>query len=131
MSSFHQSLSATPRGARLARLLATEQLRAWSLSGLFVERAECVVAELASNAVLHGEEAKHDFRLALGYDAGSGVLRIEVADGHAAPLLTGPDAPCPNAESGRGLLIVAALSDRWGVRIAGAVGKTVWAELVL
>ncbi|MER6969106.1 ATP-binding protein, partial [Streptomyces halstedii] len=40
-------LSPTPRGARLARLLATEQLRAW---GLPLDRAPQVVAELAANA---------------------------------------------------------------------------------
>jgi len=44
-------LSPTPRGARLARLLATEQLRTW---GLPLDRAAQIVAELAANAATHG-----------------------------------------------------------------------------
>ena len=40
-----------------------------------------------------------------------------------------PDAVDGDAESGRGLRIVAAYADRWGVEEAPAHGKTVWAEL--
>ncbi|MFD1828164.1 hypothetical protein ACFSJS_00610 [Streptomyces desertarenae] len=46
----------------------------------------------------------------------------------------GPRAPAPTDESGRVLLLVAALADRWGVcgREPGpAPGRTVWAELDL
>jgi hypothetical protein len=34
----------------------------------------------------------------------------------------------PDDESGRGLLIVAALADRWGSEPYPPSGKTVWAE---
>ncbi len=60
--SFTVQLSPTPRGARLARLLAREQLRSW---GLPLDPAELIVAELAANAVTHGRVAGRDFRLTL------------------------------------------------------------------
>ncbi|TGA89429.1 ATP-binding protein, partial [Streptomyces sp. MZ04] len=69
-------LSATRRGARLARLLAAEQLRTW---GLPFETAEQIVAELASNAALHGHVPGRSFRLALTLTE-TATLRIEVTD---------------------------------------------------
>jgi hypothetical protein len=44
---FSVQLSPTPRGARLARLLATEQLRSWELP---LDPARQLLAELANNA---------------------------------------------------------------------------------
>lgn len=40
-----------------------------------------------------------------------------------------PQPPSPEAESGRGLLLVAALSDRWGTEPGPAPCKTIWAEI--
>ncbi|MFF7720783.1 ATP-binding protein [Streptomyces luteogriseus] len=116
-------LSPTPRGARLARLLAAEQLRSW---GLPLSPAEQNVAELAANAATHGRVPGRDFRLTL-YVVG-GTLRIEVTDtrGDRLPRLT---RPAPDATSGRGLLVVAALAGRWGVTPGPHPRKTVWAEV--
>ncbi len=50
MRNFSLLLSPTPRGARLARLLAIEQLGSWELP---LHPAEHIVAELAANAVTH------------------------------------------------------------------------------
>ncbi|MGA5551601.1 ATP-binding protein [Streptomyces pseudogriseolus] len=116
-------LSSTPRSARLARLLATEQLRTW---GLPAHPAELIVGELAANAVTHGRVSGRDFRLLL-YVVGD-TLRIEVTD------TRGDRLPCPqhsadDAESGRGLLLVEALADRWGVVPGPPPLKTVWAEV--
>ncbi|MFE6405519.1 ATP-binding protein [Streptomyces sp. NPDC057837] len=122
---FSLRLSPTARGARLARLLAAEQLRSW---GLPSDRATQVVAELSANAVTHGRVPGRDFRLLL-YVVG-GTLRIEVTDTrddlHPAPRL-----PSPDTESGRGLLLVDALADRWGVTPGPPPRKTVWAEFDL
>lgn len=120
---FSVLLSPTPRGARLARLLATEQLRAW---GLPLDTAPQIVAELAANAATHGRVPGRDFRLTL-YVVG-GTLRIEVTDtrGDRHPRLAPTDQ---DAESGRGLLLVDALADRWGVAPGPHPRKTVWAEL--
>ena len=116
-------LSPTPRGARLARLLATEQLRAWELP---LSPAEQIVAELAANAATHGRVPGRDFRLTL-YVVG-GTLRIEVTD-TGGDRLPRPARPAPDATSGRGLLLVAALADRWGVIPGPHPRKTVWAEV--
>jgi anti-sigma regulatory factor (Ser/Thr protein kinase) len=116
-------LSSTRRGARLARLLTEAQLRHW---GLPTETASQLVAELAANAATHGRVPGRDFRLML-YVIG-GTLRIEVTDtrGDRLPELQHPEG---TAESGRGLLLVDALADRWGVTEDRFPRKTVWAEL--
>ncbi|WP_078946565.1 ATP-binding protein [Streptomyces sp. NRRL B-3648] len=120
-------LSSTRRGARLGRLLATEQLRSW---GVPLDPARLIVAELTANAALHGRVPGRSFRLALAMTT-EGVLRIEVTDtrGDALPV---PRAVAPgSAESGYGLLLIEELADRWGVRQGPVPCKTVWAELDL
>lgn len=124
---FSVPLSATRRGARLARLLATEQLGAW---GLPLDPARLIVAELAANAVLHGRVTGRSFRLGLTVTA-PGSLRIEVTDPRGdqlPPQERAADGAEP-AESGHGLLLVEELADRWGVRTGPVPCKTVWAEL--
>ncbi|MET8169993.1 ATP-binding protein [Streptomyces sp. NPDC005329] len=124
---FSVRLSPTPRGARLARLLTVEQLRSW---GMPVGPAGQIVAELAANAVTHGRVAGRDFRLTLYVIAHT--LRIEVTDtaGDRPPRPPRP-GPDRDAESGRGLLLVEALADRWGWAPELRPRKTVWAEVVL
>ncbi|QKZ23283.1 ATP-binding protein [Streptomyces chartreusis] len=123
-------LSPTRRGAHLARLLTTEQLRTWETSLAVTERAEQVVAELAANAALHGRVPGRDFRLALTLDTAVGTLRIAVSDARGDHIPVPTTAADPEeAESGRGLLIITALADRWGTEPHPPGGKTVWAEL--
>ncbi|MDX3383776.1 ATP-binding protein [Streptomyces niveiscabiei] len=122
---FCVQLSPTRRGARLARLLVTEQLRCW---GLPLYPAQQVIAELANNAATHGRVPGRDFRVAM-YVLGE-TLRLEVTD-------TRDDAvpncrlPLEEGESGRGLALVEALTDRWGVAFGPTPRKTVWAEIGL
>ncbi|MFF5967107.1 ATP-binding protein [Streptomyces collinus] len=124
---FAIQLSATRRGARLARLLTERQLDEW---GEAYDAAAQVVAELASNAVLHGRVQGRDFRLALRLRADR-TLRIEVTDARGDRIPRLPEPVPDDAESGRGLRIVSAYAHRWGVVEAAAHGKTVWAELAL
>ncbi|MET3986632.1 anti-sigma regulatory factor (Ser/Thr protein kinase) [Streptomyces sp. PvR034] len=130
---FRQLLSATPRGARLARYLVGAQLVAWGVPpgcGL-AEDVELVVGELAANAVLHGRVPGRDFEVRLGFDGQR--VRVEVSDarGDAAPPEVLPEADPCWAENGRGLALVQAVAREWGVRPrgTGAPGKTVWARL--
>ncbi|MFE5757747.1 ATP-binding protein [Streptomyces massasporeus] len=125
---FSVLLSSTPRGARLARLLATEWMRTREVPRGVTEAAEHLVAELATNAATHGRLPGRDFRLAL-LDRRT-ALRIEVTD-TLGDDLPRHHPPAPDAESGRGLLLVEALADRWGVRLGPVPRKTVWAELDL
>ncbi|MEU6574387.1 ATP-binding protein [Streptomyces sp. NPDC046805] len=122
---FSLRLSPTPRGARLARLLAAEQLRIW---GLPLDLARQLVAELAANAVTHGRVPGRDFLLTVYVLAHT--LRIEVTD-TCGDLTPCPQVPADDAESGRGLVLVEALADRWGVSQGRHPRKTVWAELNL
>ncbi|MFD5493362.1 ATP-binding protein [Streptomyces sp. NPDC001812] len=132
---FHQQFSSTRRGARLARLLATQQMadRGWGRDGEYLEAAELVVGELAANAVTHGRVPGRDFLLTMTLvrppEGGSGILRIEVADSRGERLPAPVAMPCPDGEHGRGLLLVSALAARWGVAPRFPSGKTVWAEL--
>ncbi|MFE0347281.1 ATP-binding protein [Streptomyces griseoluteus] len=125
---FSVLLSPTPRGARLARLLATDWMRTRALPHRIAEAAEHLVAELAANAATHGRLPGRDFRLALL--ARDATLRIEVTDTRGDNLPR-RRPPAPDAESGRGLLLVEALADRWGVKLGPVPRKTVWAELDL
>lgn len=116
---FHVQLSATPRGARLARLLAVEQLRGWGLP--LVEPAH-IVAELAANAVTHGRVPGRDFRLALTVTPETLWIEVTDARGDRIPEIR---------DAGRGLVLVEALADRWGVREGPVPCKVVWAEVSL
>ncbi|MFI1498054.1 ATP-binding protein [Streptomyces platensis] len=121
---FRVQLSATRRGARLARLLATEELRVW---GLPFESPVQVIAELATNAATHGRVPGRDFRLAVLADADT--LRIEVTDARGDRL---PARYVPGVrDSGHGLVVVDAFADRWGTTPGPFPCKTVWAEFDL
>ncbi len=129
---FFQQLSATRRGARLARHLATRQLDVWGLpfGSALSDAVALVVAELASNAVLHARVPGRDFALRLEHR--TDALRIEVADtGGDRPVAAPPMTPDAAADHGRGLVIVDALASRWGVSDRPGPGKVVWAEIDL
>jgi anti-sigma regulatory factor (Ser/Thr protein kinase) len=138
---FRQQFSATRRGARLARRLAMQQLDAWDIPyGTDASDAiALIVAELASNAVFHGYVPGRDFAVLLEHRPGTagvpGTVRIEVHDalGERRDVRPAPKAPEGEAEAdrGRGLLLVEALADRWGVCERVGAGKTVWAEYAL
>jgi hypothetical protein len=116
---FSVLLSPTPRGARLARLLATDWMRDRDLPHRVAEAAEHLVAERLPG---------RDFRLVLL--ARGTTFRIEVTDTRGDDL-PHRRRPAPDADSGRGLLLVEALADRWGVKLGPVPRKTVWAELDL
>jgi anti-sigma regulatory factor (Ser/Thr protein kinase) len=86
---------------------------------------------LAANAVTHGHVPGRSFEVCLTLTPH--LLRIEVADARTEswPQLAA-QPPSPDAESGRGLLLVDALADRWSVLGRGAApGKTVRVEVDL
>jgi anti-sigma regulatory factor (Ser/Thr protein kinase) len=127
---FAQLLSSTRRGARLARLLAVEQLHTWPVSPSVTERAEQIVAELAANAALHGRVQGRDFRVTLVLDLAAGTLRITVADARGGQLpASAGESETNDGDSGRGLVLVATLADAWGAELYPPSGKTVWALL--
>ncbi|WP_309237956.1 ATP-binding protein [Streptomyces albidus (ex Kaewkla and Franco 2022)] len=133
---FAQLFSSTPRGARLARLMGTQQLAAWGwpYDDEFSRTCSLLIGELAANAATHGRVPGRSFHLRLLTGPGlllPATLRVEVADaqGEFGPAL--PGSPAADSESGRGLLLVEALATRWGVDLRRPSGKTVWADLDL
>jgi anti-sigma regulatory factor (Ser/Thr protein kinase) len=134
ISTFTQLLSSTPRGARLARLLAVHELHTWNVPGNITERAEAVVAELANNAAVHGKAPGRGFRLTLTWAPLAETLHIEVTDarGDRLPRVRPQDPiPDPLGTGGRGLTLVSALADRWDTVPHPPAGKTIRALLTL
>jgi anti-sigma regulatory factor (Ser/Thr protein kinase) len=110
------------RSAAEARRFAERTLWAWGCD-MLLESARLLVSELVVNAVLHAHTGA---RLALRYDGA--VLRVEVTDGSTVAPQRRDCAP--TATTGRGLMIVDAVADDWGVDI-GAESKTVWFDLAV
>ncbi|GHB77925.1 hypothetical protein GCM10010306_084790 [Streptomyces umbrinus] len=104
------------------RKQVVQQLETWDLSEAGFT-TELVVSELVTNAIRYGERP---IRLRLIHDATT--LIVEVSDSsHTAPHLRRAKI---FDEGGRGLLLVAQLTERWGSRHTPE-GKTIWAELTL
>ncbi|MEV5407830.1 SpoIIE family protein phosphatase [Thermopolyspora sp. NPDC052614] len=111
-------IPADPSYVSEARKLATDQLERWGLDdAVFV--TELIVSELVTNAIRHAAPPIH---LRLIHDR---ALICEVSDNSG----TVPHLRRARAmdEGGRGLLLVAQLTDRWGTR-QSATGKIIWAE---
>jgi anti-sigma regulatory factor (Ser/Thr protein kinase) len=118
-----------PQGARQARHRLAAELRDAIRPGLLSD-VEAVVAELIGNAVRHADPLPGGvIRLAwrLWSTPEGQLVEIRVTDGGAA---TPPQIRVvgPDALDGRGLSIVAALVDQWGVDRDG-LGQSVWARL--
>jgi anti-sigma regulatory factor (Ser/Thr protein kinase) len=104
-----------------ARELACKTLADWGVQ-LLSDTVSLIVSELVTNAVVH---ARTPIRLALHGDGQK--VRGQVTDRSPAwPQVGRPD---DEAEGGRGLGIVAALADDWGIQpLPDGPGKTVWFE---
>jgi GAF domain-containing protein len=82
---------------------------------------ELALSELVTNAVLHGEPPI-TVRVLL-----DGGVRLEVRDaGRLRPILL---SQSPEAMTGRGLSMVAAVATTWGVEPVAAGGKVTWAQV--
>ncbi|WP_405985620.1 ATP-binding protein [Streptomyces sp. NBC_00872] len=117
--------SSHPRCVALARLELRKALAGWGLSEL-EDSAVLIVSELLSNARLHARVTPEQ-TIETRYFRSSGALRIEVHDG--SPERPQPRMPDPAALDGRGLLLVDALADEWGVADRAGPGKMIWASL--
>ncbi|OEJ98411.1 SpoIIE family protein phosphatase [Streptomyces thermolilacinus] len=111
-------LPAEPTAAQRARRLTADQLAEWGLDDL-VFTTELIVSELVTNAYRY---ASGPVQLRLIRDSS---LICEVSDGSTtAPHLRRARS---TDEGGRGLFLVAQLTERWGTRYSRD-GKTVWTE---
>ncbi|MEW2618941.1 ATP-binding protein [Streptomyces sp. NPDC048106] len=113
-----------PRSIALARHRAARLVGEWGYAAL-AEDVALVVSELMTNALLHGSLRGRFIRLRLL--ATTATLRAEVSDprGERRPSLR---TAIDDDQFGRGLLLVEALTDDWGVAPRAGAGKTVWAQ---
>lgn len=114
------------RSVRLAREFAAATLGVWKAT----DRADDVklcVSELASNALAHGTRRGHGFLVRLAAD--DEFVRVEVHDSRDRKDDSRPRRCHPSGTDvrGRGLLILDALADDWGVDDREPFGKVVWA----
>jgi anti-sigma regulatory factor (Ser/Thr protein kinase) len=109
-----------PDAPYAARRFVIAALTEWGIPDL-IDDAASVVAELATNAVMH---ATSDFVVALS--ARNATVRISVRDPSVVPPVRRRSSS--TATRGRGIAMIDVLSSDWGVERAGT-GKEVWAEL--
>ncbi len=92
-------------------------------AGDVVDDLVLAASELVTNALVHAGGPCHVAALRT-----PSVFRLAVTDTDPAPLRLAACPVGPQASSGRGLAIIAAIASRWGVAPADA-GKTVWFEV--
>jgi anti-sigma regulatory factor (Ser/Thr protein kinase) len=124
-----------PSSAKVARDFAVSVLRTWGLPELLPD-VSIVVSELVTNAVRHGLRGTAASPLSPPWPDIPAPIRLSI-------LLQGPRLRCEvvdpsdvmpvrldadeDAEIGRGLHLVAALSWEWGATLLAGGGKCVWA----
>ncbi|WP_409058597.1 ATP-binding protein [Streptomyces sp. SYP-A7185] len=119
-----------PAGVGEARHRMRDQLRGNGVPESVVDDAVLILSELLSNACRHGRPLGEgmvgdgDVRAAWRVDA-TGRLTVEVTDG-GGPTRPVPSTPSVTAHGGRGLNIITALADTWGVRDDTHGEVTVW-----
>ena len=121
------TLAAEPTSGAAARRFVERSLTRVPADPERLEAVVLLASELVTNAVLHAA-APSEVRLRVRH----GRVRLEVHD--PSPLLPSPRPQDPDAASGRGMILVAALSDAWGIERGDGLtdtGKTVWVELDL
>jgi anti-sigma regulatory factor (Ser/Thr protein kinase) len=109
-----------------ARLHARLVLREWGLAVLS-DDTELLVSELVTNGV---RASRAMGQAAVRMWLVSDLRQIVIFVWDASPLSPARADPGADAESGRGLLLVEALSDRWGHFGYDGGGKVVWAVAV-
>jgi anti-sigma regulatory factor (Ser/Thr protein kinase) len=112
-----RQFSPTSSSVSDARLFVREVLG--SRPPEIVDRVQLITSELATNCVVH---ARTPFEVQVS--SRDGEIKVEVRD-------SSREQPVPRRHrndepTGRGLMIVAALSDDWGIVPIGQGGSTVW-----
>jgi serine phosphatase RsbU (regulator of sigma subunit)/anti-sigma regulatory factor (Ser/Thr protein kinase) len=115
-------LPARAASAGGGRQFVAARLAEWQLDHVTDAVLVCV-SEVITNAVVHaGSHAELSMRVSRG------VLRVDVRDVGASGIPTVRPPATPEDTHGRGLLLVEALSDKWGT-IGEGGSKVVWFEM--
>jgi anti-sigma regulatory factor (Ser/Thr protein kinase) len=131
------TLGALPTAVASARAHARAVVSEWAMADV-AEDVELVVSELVTNAVVASTDSDGRPKYT---DATGGLpivhlrlwsdhVRVVIEVWDQSPRVPEASRPEPDAESGRGLLLVDTLSERWGWElVSNWFGKVVWAEL--
>ena len=117
------ALSLTPdtRSVAVARHYVGDLLADAGVTDSFAYPAVLATSELVTNAVVHAAT-----RVDLRVEIAGGTLRVEVVDyGDGCPVYA---RVAPDADYGRGLMVVSRVATRWGVDLE-LDRKSVWFEL--
>ena len=107
-----------------ARVRRAIEALSGSLEAGVVDQLKLLATELVTNSCRHAPAKGDPIGVVLGVD--DGTVRLSVTDG--GPGFSAPELDLdPQSESGRGLFIVDALADRWGIDTSD--GTCVWLEL--
>ncbi|RDG36064.1 ATP-binding protein [Streptomyces corynorhini] len=127
---YSQTFPCEPETAEAGRKLVRRALAVWHLDDLG-DRSALIMSELVANAVRHTPCSS--IRLMVGRPNARWV-RIAVVD-RAPSLLPELSLVDADEESGRGLLLIDAIADRWGYDLHGngrsVWGKEVWVEILI
>ena len=111
-------LSSDVASLREGRRFVARTLREWQVDEARIEPVLLVANELVANALTHAQSAPVLSLVATGSD-----LVVRVAD--ESERLPVARAATPDESGGRGLMLVEALADRWGIDTSDS-GKVVW-----
>ncbi|MFF7126435.1 ATP-binding protein [Streptomyces sp. NPDC008240] len=119
---YRMSLTVGEHSVRHIRRIVRSLLHEWELTELTFA-VELGASELVTNVVRHVP----DRRCTLVMARRTAGVRVEVADGSARLPRLAADAD-RESEGGRGLSLLDAVVDKWGVAPSPGGGKTIWFE---
>lgn len=124
----HQTLVLEPerKSVAVGRHWVVQIAAEAGVTGMANQVVELLSSELLANAVLHGSAGR---AIHLWFHHTEDVVRVSVSDSVPdRPVVLHPELV---ALAGRGMTIVEAMSNRWGVDGLSGGGKTVWFEIDL
>jgi anti-sigma regulatory factor (Ser/Thr protein kinase) len=122
---YRMTLRVGAHSARHIRRIVRAYLRLWGMAEL-AGAAELGVTELVANVLKHVPDQR--CTLVIQRQQEQQGVRVEVSD--SSPVLPEPYEPGELAESGRGLALLAMISEAWDAEsLLDGRGKTVWFEL--
>ncbi|QDQ12819.1 ATP-binding protein [Streptomyces spectabilis] len=128
---YGETFERTPAAVSISRDLVRDALGVWEVDDYTVQAAALVVSELVTNVIRHTASRLLLVIVEQPMDTRVRLAVVDFEPSHTPTLRTvRPDSP-----DGRGLVLVDALTDRWGYDLLGPAGrpsrKRVWAELLV
>ncbi|MGW2552963.1 ATP-binding protein [Streptomyces sp. NPDC001635] len=120
---YYLTMSCVPETVAEVRRLTRQSCALWAFDGETAETAALLISELVTNAIRHSHS--HSIRICIERPA-SDCVRLSVVDSRRCAIT--PGNPSRDDTGGRGLVLIDALSDQWGVDLLPR-GKRIWAVI--